>query len=49
MNFIGILGSTNNELGDLHCDQYSITTAKGFFCGVGQGVVNWLRVMFKLV
>lgn len=49
MNFIGILGSTNNELGDLDCDQYPITTAKGFFCGVGQGVVNWLRVMFKLV
>lgn len=49
MNFIGVTGGTNPEVADLQCGKYEITTAKGFWCGVGQGVINWLKVMFKLV
>lgn len=49
MNFIGAFGGTNPEIGDMKCEDHSITTAVGFWCRVGQGVVNWLKVMFKLV
>ncbi|KAL7521007.1 hypothetical protein ACHAWX_005701 [Stephanocyclus meneghinianus] len=49
VNFIGVRGGTNPEVADLQCGKYEITTAKGFWCGVGQGVINWLKVMFKLV
>eukprot|EP00804_Cyclotella_cryptica_P012972 CCRYP_002307-RD/>CCRYP_002307-RD protein AED:0.22 eAED:0.22 QI:0/0.86/0.87/1/0.93/0.87/16/751/894 len=49
VNFIGVSGGTNPEVADLQCGNYEITNAKGFWCGVGQGVINWLKVMFKLV
>ena len=39
----GVLGGTNPEVGNLQCSQYAITTAKGFWCGVGQGVINWIK------
>jgi hypothetical protein len=29
MNFIGVIGGTNKELGDMHCEQYDITTTHG--------------------